>query len=202
MPLWRQVVLDAMNGWQDRLRWMGGPWRSGAVVPQAGAPRSLCLFEPPGDRAYGWLPSMFPSANDLRPASKGTLDSRNKLLVTGFQCSLGSGHPGSNVAQRPAPPGVVQGSQSYVLHPRGHRRHHPRRTDAAPPPLERAPAAHSDVGPAKPLGPQSRPGRKAARAAKPPGPQSRPGRRAARDNGTAARNRPRNDQGPGSGLTS
>ena len=152
-------------------------------------------------------------ANDLRPTSKCTLDSRNKLLVTDFQCSLGKRTPG--IKRRPAAsaPGVIQGSQSYVLHPRGHRRHHPRRTDAAPPPLGRASAAHSDIGPAKLPGPkaaraESRPGRKppgpkAARAAKPPGPPSRPGREAAaRDNGTAARNRPRNDQGPGSGLTS
>lgn len=58
---------------------------------------------------------MFPSANGLRPASKCTLDSRNKLLVTGFQCSLGSGHQGSNVAQRPAPPESSKGAKAMFF---------------------------------------------------------------------------------------
>ena len=85
-------------------------------------------------------PQHVPTGRTIFGQPENAPDSGNKLLVTGFRCSLGSRHQGSDVAQRPAPPGVTQGSQSYVLHRRGHRRHHPRRTDAAPPPpLKRAP---------------------------------------------------------------
>ena len=81
------------------------------------------------------------AANDLRPSSKYTTNSGNELLVTGFRYSLGA-----DTRDRASPgqrPGVIQGSQSYVLHPHHRRCHHRRHAHVPPPPpLEPAPAAH------------------------------------------------------------
>jgi len=62
-------------------------------------------------------PQHVPTGRTIFGQPENAPDSGNKLLVTGFRCSLGSRHQGSDVVQRPAPPESSKGAKamSFIL---------------------------------------------------------------------------------------